>query len=96
MITSSHYRTRRALLSPGQRFLSDTPGADRVYLVWEIFIRRVIPSSSYLLGDGTDRLSVFVLFVLVRSPLFLADTSGATGNKEQVLASVVHSVDIRR
>ena len=96
MTTSSHYRTRRALLSVDQQSLSDTPSADRVYLDRENIIRCVIPSSSGLRRDDTDGSSVLVLFVLVHSPLFRDSASGATRNKEQVLAGMVPSVDVHR
>ena len=95
MITSSHYRTRRELFSLGQRPSSDTPSADRVYLVWKNLIRCVIPPSSDLRGDGTNGSSVLVLFVLVRPPLFYGGTSGTTSNTEQVLASMAPTVAIR-
>ena len=94
--TSSHYLTRRAHLSLDQQSLSDTPSADRVYLDRKNLARCVIPSSSDLRGDGTDRSSVFVLFVLVRSPLFIDGASGTRSNKEQILAGMVFGVDIHR
>ena len=83
-------------LSLGQQYLSDTPRADRVYLVRENPTRYVIPSSSDLRGDGADRSSVLVLFVLVCSPLFRDGISGTTRNKEQVLATMVHTLDVHR
>ena len=46
--------------------------------------------------EDANGSSVLVLFVLARSPLFLEGTSGTTGDKEQVLATMVSTVAIRR
>ena len=56
----------------------------------------VAHSSSDLREDGIDGSSVLVSFVLVRPPLFRDGTSDTTSNKEQVLATVVPTVAIRR
>ena len=95
-ITSSRYQTRQAAPPLGQRSLVDTSRADRVYLVRENFLGCVIHSSSDLREDVIDGSSVLVSFVLVRPPLFRDGTSDTTSNKEQVLATVVPTVAIRR
>ena len=53
-------------------------------------------SGSGLRSDSANGSSVFALFVLVLSPLFLDDTSDTIDNKEQVLASMVPNLDVRR
>ena len=63
-------------------------------LVWKAFVWSVIPSSSELLYP--DCSSVFVLFILVRSLHFRDCMSRAEGNKEQVLATMVLYMVIRR
>ena len=87
---------RRALFSLKQLPSSDTPSVDRVYLDRENIARYVISPSSGLWGDDTDESSVFVLFILVRLPPFHDHTPGTRDNKEQVLASMAHSVDVLR
>jgi hypothetical protein len=49
-----------------------------------------------LLWDYPDRAPVFVLFILVWSLLFRDGTSCTEGNKEQVLATMVPTMVIRR
>ena len=67
---------------------------DRVYLVWKILIEYT-PKPRVSMAH-TYGILVFVLFVLVCSPLCRDDTLFTEGNEEQVLAAMVCAVVVRR
>ena len=65
-------------------------------MVWKILVESVIVSGFELQRDHVDGAPVFVLFILVSSPLPCDSASFTERNTEQVLVTVVSTMAIRR
>ena len=91
-----HFIRRGKVSFPTQPPSPDISGSDRVHLVWEILVEFVIVSDFELRRDHVDGAPVFVLFILVSSLFPRNGTLYTERPKEQVLATVVPDMAIRR